>query len=97
MENEKKELQESMEEIQSEYKEFKEEMYEEIEAAQSEVTAVSMHIFNISVAAVMIVIGIILAYQTRKTKQKSSKKIASWILLILGGITLFAHVIQLLF
>ena len=86
-------------EIQKEYEEVKkeyEELQEEIAAQDLGVGETGMHIFNISIAAVMIIIGIILVYSTRKIKQKSGKKIAGWILLILGVLTIITHVIPLI-
>ena len=95
MANEKNELQEDFEELKEEYETL-------IEDARNEVTAdgvnyVSMHLFNILLATVMMVVGGVSIYRTRSHKLKSGMKIAGWILLILGFITVVSHVIQLLF
>lgn len=87
-------IQKEYEDLQKEYEELIENVNEEMAEAESGVSETGMHIFNISVAVVMIVIGGILVYQTCKITKKSSKKIAGWILLILGALTLITHVIQ---
>ena len=103
MEEENTELQKDTEEVQKEYDEIKEEyealikeVEEEIVVQDEGVSDTAMHIFNISFAAVMIIVGVILVYKTRSIKKKSGMKIAGWIFLILGALTLITHVIQLI-
>jgi len=91
------ELQNELDELNAEYEEAIKEANAEIEVSQAVVGTAQMHIFNIAVATVIIIIGAILAYKTRNVPLKNGKKIAGWILLILGIITVFAHVIQLVF
>ena len=100
-------LQEEIDELNKEYEDMISEINEEYESAlaeaQSEMSVIpgisdtQMHAFNIAIAAIMIIIGAILAYQTRNNILKNGKKIAGWILLILGILTLITHVIQLIF
>ena len=90
------EVQKEYEELQKEYEDLQKEVEEELAMQDGGVSDTGMHIFNISLAAVMIIIGIFLVYKTRNIKQKSGKKIAGWILLILGVLTLLTHVIQLI-
>lgn len=103
MGNENTELQEDVdeikkeyEELQKEYDELQEEMDAEVAISDSGVSDMEMNVFNISLAGIMIIIGAILVYKTRNIKQMSGKKIAGWILLILGALTLITHVIQLI-
>ena len=95
MDNENNELQKELEEMEREYEELQEELNAEI-AASPTISDTGMHMFNISIAVIMIIIGAIFAHQTRHMTQKSGKKIAGWILLILGALTLITHVIQLI-
>ena len=97
MANEDTNLQNEINELTEEYAELRQEMQKDIEAAQSGVGQTQMHLFNIGFAAVMVIIGAILVYQTRKVQLKNGKKIAGWILLVLGIMTLIVHVVQLLF
>jgi hypothetical protein len=97
MTNVNNELQNEFDELKKDYEEAISEANAEIEASQSMVSATEMHLFNIAFAAVMIIIGAILVYQTRGVQLKNGKKIAGWILLILGIITVIAHVLQLIF
>ena len=92
------EIQKEIEEAQKEYEELMKETDAETVVAESEVGTTEMHIFNISIAVIMIIIGGILAYQSRNVtqKQKSGKKIAGWILLVLGVLTVIVHVTQLI-
>ena len=96
MANDNTEIEKEFEELKKEYKELKEEIDTETVMEDMGVSDTAMHIFNVSIAAVMIVIGIILVYKTRGIKQRSGKKIAGWILLILGALTLITHVISLI-
>jgi len=99
MANENTELKKDLEEMQKDIEELKEAASGEVAVAEPMIGDTAMHIFNISIAMVMIIIGGILAYQLRNAgqKQKSGKKIASLILLILGALTLITHVSQLIF
>ena len=90
------EIQKEFEELQKEYEELQKEIEADNPMQDMSVSDVGMHIFNISLAAAMIIVGAILVYKTRNIKQKSGKKIAGWILLVLGALTLVIHVIQLL-
>ena len=90
-------VQKEIEEVQKEYEEDMKELQTEIAEAEASVGATEMHLFNIAFAAVMIIIGAILVYQTRGVPLKNGKKIAGWILLILGIVTVIAHVLQLIF
>jgi len=88
-------IQKEIEEAQKEYEEEMKELQSEIAEAGS-ISTTEMHIFNIAFAVVMIIIGAVLVYQTRGVQLKNGKKIAGWILLILGIITVIAHVVQLI-
>lgn len=104
MADRKTELQQELEEVKKEYDELMKEVEElekdthtEIGLSMPGINPTMIHIFNISIATVMIFIGAILAYQTRNTRQKSGRKIAGWILLILGALVLLQHSLQLIF
>ena len=96
MAEENTELQKEYEELQEEYEELQKEVKDDMAVQGGGISDTGMHIFNISFAAVMIIVGVILVYKTRSIKNKSGKKIAGWILLILGVLTLITHVIQLI-
>ena len=96
MANENNEMQKEFEELKKEYEELQKDIKDETSMQGMGVSETGMHIFNISISAIMIIVGIILVYKTRRTKQKSGKKIAGWILLILGVLVLLTHVIQLI-
>ena len=103
----KKELEKAekiAEDAQKEYEKMQEEYEEMLENSESGLTVgnvsisdTEMHVFNISIAVIMIVIGGILAYQTCNIRGKNAKKIAGWILLILGILTVVQHTVQLIF
>ena len=92
------------EDAQREYEKLQEEYEEMLANSESGLTVGNisisntvMHVFNISLAAIMVIIGGILAYQTRNIRQRSGKKIAGWILLVLGILTVIQHTVQLMF
>ena len=96
MTNENTELQKDLDEINADY----ENAMAEIQSDMSVIPGMNdtqMHVINLVLAVIMIVIGAIFAYQTRNANLKRGKKIAGWILLILGILTLITHVIQLIF
>ena len=95
MTTENTQIQKELDELNEEYNALVEEVREE--ATNPDVSNAQMHIFNMVIAAVMIIIGILFAYQSRNSKTKSGKKIAGWILLVLGILTLIAHTVQLFF
>ena len=96
MANIETEVREELDKIEEEYAEFMREAQAEIDAVPI-VNSTEIHVFNIVLSTIMITIGAILAYQTRNIKLKNGKKIAGWILLILGAIALVSHIFQLLF
>ena len=96
MANENTDLEKEFEDLQKEYEEIQKEVEEETSMQDVGVSDTVMHVFNISISVIMIVIGAILVYKTRGTKLKSGKKIAGWILLILGVLVLITHAIQMI-
>ena len=56
----------------------------------------NMHILNIAGGAIMLAIGGLLLFLSRKQKTSSGKKIAGWILAGLGALAIITHFVQML-